>query len=166
MPDTGAAGHSTGGYNQYVALQQICPKATLDKTTAGQASIRFGDGQTKRSIGTTAVPTAFGPIQFHIVDANTPFLLCLSDMDRLNIHYNNITDCLVQGKVVRPVVRKWGHPWLLISQQKQTVAYSHLTEVELKRLHRRFGHPTVSRLYQLLKQSDSNIDIQAIEHLT
>jgi hypothetical protein len=33
MPDTGTAGHSTGGYNQYVALQQICPKATLDKTT-------------------------------------------------------------------------------------------------------------------------------------
>jgi len=35
------------------------------------------------SIKTTDVITPIGKIQFYIVYINTPFLLCLADMDRL-----------------------------------------------------------------------------------
>jgi hypothetical protein len=31
-----------------------------------------------------------------------------------------------------------------------------LTETEMQRVHRRFGHPSVNRLYKLLKHIDHN----------
>ena len=55
---------------------------------------------------------------------------------------------------------------MLLNQQEQIAAYNHLTEVELRRLHRRFGHPSVYRLYQLLQQAGTKVEIEAIEHLT
>ena len=80
-----------------------------------------------------------------------------------------------------PIVRKWGHPWMLLRQRsqersqqhytchlEQSVAWSHLTELELRQLHRRFGHPSVRRLHKLLQRAgyDLKVDRKAIEHLT
>ena len=45
-------------------------------------------------IGLVAVKTLIGLVDFYIVKADTPFLLCLADMDRLQVYYNNITDTL------------------------------------------------------------------------
>jgi hypothetical protein len=42
-----------------------------------------------------AVKTLISLVNFYIVKADTPFLLCLADMDRLYIYYNNITDTLI-----------------------------------------------------------------------
>ena len=39
--------------------------------------------------------TLIGLVNFYIVKADTPFLLCLLDMDRLQIYYNNIIDTLI-----------------------------------------------------------------------
>ena len=54
----------------------------LDTSTKGQIIVQFGIRSTS-SIGTTNVHTLIDEVQFHIVDANTPFLLYLVDMDKL-----------------------------------------------------------------------------------
>ena len=108
--DTGASKKSTAGYGQFRALQQSNPAVELDTSTKGQVTVRFGIGSTS-SIGTANVHTPIGEVQFHIVNANTPFLLCLADMDKLQVYYNNIQDVLVSTREV-PVVRRFGHAFL------------------------------------------------------
>lgn len=166
MPDTGAAGFSTAGHPQVLALQRAYPASTLDTTTAGQAHIRFGSGKPLDSIGTVAVPSPFGTMEFHVVMSNTPFLLCLRDMDRMGIRFDNLTNQLQQGPTIIPVVRKWGHPWMLLNQPERSIAWNHLTDVELRRLHRRFGHPSVGRLHKVLQQSGNDVEVAALEHLS
>ncbi|WYZ42470.1 hypothetical protein EsH8_VI_000169 [Colletotrichum jinshuiense] len=103
MPDSGAARFSTAGYQQLLALQRDDPSITLDTSTAGNANIRFGSGDPLVSLGTTTVPTPFGLITFHVVPTNTPFLLCLQDLDRLGIRFDNLTNVLQQGNTTVPV---------------------------------------------------------------
>ena len=95
--------------------------------------------------------TEIGKIKFQVLDAPTPFLLCLKDMDRLHVYFNNTTNQLVQGRATFPVIRKWGHPWFHLSKAEHGRVF--LTETELRRLHRRFGHPAVERLIRLLKHA-------------
>jgi hypothetical protein len=89
---------------------------------------------------------------FHIFDASTPFLLSLKDMDRLKVYLNNVTNEIVftNGKRRASVIRKWGHPWFFTSKLESAL---YLTDVKLKRLHRRFGHPATDRLCKLLKRA-------------
>jgi len=42
----------------------------------------------------------------------------------------------------------------------------YLTDVELQRLHRRFGHPSVERLQRVLDRAGHDIDKKTLEHLT
>ena len=47
--------------------------------------------------------------------------------------------------------------------KEKALAYSYLTDGELRRLHRRFGHPSVARLYKLLKTAGHPVEIQVLE---
>ena len=165
MPDSGAAGISTAGKNQFLALKRMDSTIKLDKSTAGQHKIRFGKGMAI-SQGTVDVPTPLGVITFHIVPANTPFLFCIQDMDKMNVKLDNLKNVLIQGDTIVPVVRKWGHPWMLLHQLEQSIAWSHLTESELRQLHRRFGHPSVQRLHKVLQRAGHNVKSSAIKELT
>jgi hypothetical protein len=98
LPDTGAANVSTVGREQYLALTQEDLTVTIDMSTAGKASIKFSKGSVTASVGTAKVSTEIGKIDFEVLEAPTPFLLCLADMDRLNVYFNNTTDELVQGE--------------------------------------------------------------------
>jgi len=49
---------------------------------AGAVNVQFGIGLTVL-IGLVAVKTLISLVDFYIVKADTPFLLCLADMDRL-----------------------------------------------------------------------------------
>jgi len=57
------------------------------------------------SIGTTDVNSPIGKVQFYIIKADTPFLLCLADMDRLYIKYNNLKDVIITYIKRVPVVK-------------------------------------------------------------
>jgi hypothetical protein len=88
-------------------------------------------------------------------------------MDRLRIKFDNLENCLIQGDTKVPVTRKWGHAWMLPEDEKErAIAWSHLTDVELRRLHRRVGHPSVQRLYNVLQKAGHEIERSAIEQLT
>lgn len=84
--DTGASNRNTGGINQLKALQRI-QNAKLDTSRAGGSRIRFGAG-TRLSLGTVMVDTPIGRMDFTIVDADVPFLVCLQQLDKLHVHYD------------------------------------------------------------------------------
>lgn len=172
MIDTGASKKSTAGYEQFQALQQVDGTIKLDTSTKGQVSVQFGIGMAS-SIGTVEVYTPIGQVQFHVVCADTPFLLCLADMDNLHIYYNNLKDIIITRIGVVPVVRRFGHPFLLWNSALQSYLIEsfatnpcYLTDVELRRLHRRFGHPSVERLQKLLYRAGHEVDSSTIDKLT
>jgi hypothetical protein len=96
-----------------------------------------------------------------VLDTPTPFLLCLADANRLRAYFNNILNVIVRkdGTTV-PVVRKWGHPFFNVSTNEATLFF---TEVELRRLHRRFRHPRTDRLYTILKAAGYKIDASVLK---
>jgi hypothetical protein len=103
-------------------------------------------------LGFIVIIISIGKIVFHILDASTSFLLSLKDMNRLKIYLNNVTNEIVStnGKRRAPVIRKWGHPWFFTSKLESAL---YLTNVKLKRLHQRFGHPAINRFCKLLKRA-------------
>ncbi|KAM4058782.1 DUF1421 multi-domain protein [Hirsutella rhossiliensis] len=139
----------TAGYSQYIALQREDPSVALDSSTSGQASIKFGNSDSPLT----------HPRKDHVPRPSNPnsLLLCLADMDRLGIYFNNITDTInctnhcTNRPTSIPVVRKWGHPWFFLTKDEESISF--LTETEIRTLHRRFGHPAVPRLHHLLKQA-------------
>jgi hypothetical protein len=115
MIDTGASKRSTAGYGQYLAYKKVCDTTvdtTIDTTEAGAVNVQFGIGSTP-SIGSIVVDMPVGRAEFHIVKADTPFLLCLKDMDTLGVYYNNLTDLLVTPSATVPVIRQFGNPFIL-----------------------------------------------------
>lgn len=164
IPDTGASQWSTGGKGQFQALQRIAP-VTLNTSTAGIARISFSPGEEIIDLGTVEVNTHFGTMTFHSLPVNTPFLLSLKDMDRPGIIFDNTRNRISSGKHFETVERRWGHAFMRLTNDTKSINY--LTENELRRLHRRFGHPSVARLYNLLKQSgNDDVEIGALEQLT
>ena len=59
------------------------------------------------------VKTLISLVNFYIVKADTPFLLCLVDINRLQVYYNNIIDTLI-SPVIAPESK---YITLLITQQ-------------------------------------------------
>ncbi|RFU25514.1 hypothetical protein B7463_g10820, partial [Scytalidium lignicola] len=172
MIDTGASKYFTAGYGQFQALQRVDESIILNSATQGAATVQFGIGSTS-SISSIMVTTPIGQIEFHIVQADIPFLLSITDMDHLGIYLNNLTNNLVTPQGEIPIVRRFGHPFVLWKIPLQALVVESfdqnpcfLTNVELQRLHQRFGHPSVGRLQKILDRAGHDIDKQALEYLT
>src|SRR6266536_1284922 len=105
MLDSRATGISLASEPQVLALQKKDPTIQLDTSTARSNTIRFGKG-TATVKGVVRVPTPLGTITFHVVPTNTPFLLCLQDIDIMRVRFDNLKNILIQGNKIVPVVRK------------------------------------------------------------
>jgi hypothetical protein len=125
---------------------------TLDTRQAGVAQVKFGKSDAMESIGLVNVKTLIRKIIFHILKAFTLFLMSLRDMDRLKIYVNNVTNKIlfINGKRRAFLIRKWGHPWFYVSKLESA---AFLTDVKLRRLYRRFGHPATDRLCKMLERA-------------
>lgn len=95
--NSGASTQSTGGIGQLKALQQLDTSVQLDKNTAGLANFTFGIGSAA-FIGSVDLDSPLGQITFYIVPVNTPFLLCLANMDKHGAFFNNITNQVIQSQ--------------------------------------------------------------------
>ncbi len=144
----------------------------IDESTAGAVNVQFGIGSTS-SVGSITVYSPVGTVAFHVVKADTPFLLSLADMDSLKVYYNNLKNVLVTPTSTIPVIRQFGHPFVLWGKNlRQFITSSlslnpcYLTTAELSRLHRRFGHPSIERLHSLLERAGHDVEKKAIEKLT
>lgn len=160
--DTGAAKVSTVGKDQLRAYLRENPRTIVD-WTPGKTNISFGGQGSISSQGTVQIHNPVGTVTYHVLDTPTPFLLCLADADRLGAYFNNVLNVIVRkdGTTV-PVVRKWGHPFFNVSAAE---AVSFFTEIELRRLHRRFGHPRTERLYTMLKAAGHEVNTSILEEI-
>ena len=89
--------------------------------------------------------------------ADGPTLLSIEDMDRIGLYLNNLYDKLIHPASGQDavVVRGNGHPFVL----SDTHVSCMLTDVELRRLHKPFGHRSTDKLTKLLEKSEiDNID--------
>ena len=68
-------------YSQFLTLQKI-DKVQLNKSIRGTVSVQFKISFIS-SINFIKVATLIGIVKFYIIKINTPFLLCLADMDNL-----------------------------------------------------------------------------------
>jgi hypothetical protein len=152
MPDINTAGVLTAGKPQVKALQKRFSKVTVDTATIGQYGVCFGDNPEITFLETVGVETPFAIVNFAIMPINAPFLFCLANMDRYGV-YLNVKNTLVYGGKTYPVVRKWGHPWLLLDDQEAAIAYFHFIKGELRQLYRRFGHSAAERLHKVLARA-------------
>jgi hypothetical protein len=115
-------------------------------------------------------------ITFHIIKINILLSLCLNDFDRLSIYFNNLINQIVQYEHINMkrrhfVIRRYEHAFLLWKMLIQLLIFEFveknsclLIEIELRRLHRRFEHFSVRRLYEILERSEHEIEFHAIEH--
>ena len=93
--DTGTLKKSIIGYGQYFAYRNTTKDNTdINITQTGAVNVQFSISSTVL-IGSVAVKTPIGLVDFYIVKADTPFLFYLADMDRLQVYYNNIIDTLI-----------------------------------------------------------------------
>ncbi|KZL69756.1 hypothetical protein CT0861_13010, partial [Colletotrichum tofieldiae] len=61
---------------------------------AGEVNICFSRGNLLPLSSTITVLTSFRPINFYVIPINTLFLLYLTNIDCLQIHFNNLTNTL------------------------------------------------------------------------
>lgn len=81
----------------------------------------------------------------HVINEELPILLSLSDINPLGIYLNNLRDELIQHnyKDMADIERFFGYPFI----RWDPVQQSFFTVTELKRLHKRFGHPHSEKLF-------------------
>ena len=61
---------------------------------ANSQRFKFGMGTTS-SKGTVRVKTPLGDLVFYIVEADTPFLLSLHDLNKIGVYFNNLSNQLI-----------------------------------------------------------------------
>ena len=82
MIDIGASKKSTAGYGQYLAYKATNNNADINTTQTRAVNVQFGISLTAL-IRLVKVKTLIGLVNFHVVKADTPFLLCFTDINRL-----------------------------------------------------------------------------------
>ena len=113
MIDISASKKSTTSYGQYFAYKNtITDNTDINTTQIGAVNVQFGIGSAA-SIGSVIIKTLIGPVDFYVIKADTPFLLCLTDIDKLRVYYNNVTDTLIGPAFTLPVIRRFRHPFLI-----------------------------------------------------
>src|SRR6266567_797487 len=82
-------------------------------------NVQFGIGLTIL-IRLVTVKTPIGLVDFYIVKADTPFLLYLVDIDRLQVYYNNVMDTLIgptttlgSKYIILLIIQQFGHLFLI-----------------------------------------------------
>ncbi len=171
MIDSGASVRSIVGYGQYLAFTKNT-SIELDPIKVEAINVQFGIGSIP-SIGSLTIDTSFGLVEFHVIRADTPFLLSLADMDRLKVYFNNVENLLVDKMKISSVIRRFGHDFLLWKNSLHSYITQffefnscYLTDVELRQLHRRFGHSFTLKLHDLLERSGHEVEKAVLKKLT
>lgn len=141
---------STGGVSQYLAY---CTKTglspeinTSQRAFIGFANIRHTSSRNSHNQWLTC--------NIHLHPFYLPFLLSLQDMDRLGIYIDNLSNEVVHKNTNgrAEVTRQWVHAFITWNH----FILCHITEQELRNLHRRFGHHSVQKVNNVLKRATAN----------
>ena len=171
--NSNAATRSTDDIEQLKVLQKIDDTIQLNQSTAGSTNFVFEINSTD-SIGSINISTSIESITFHIINVNIPFLLCLANLDKSGTFFNNVTNEIIQQKPPKShlVFKKYGHAFLLwnifiyVFINESFIQHPcFFIEIEIRRLHRRFGHFSMHRFYQILDRADHEMNQRIIQRL-
>jgi hypothetical protein len=123
MIDSNASTKSTAEYEQYLAFKKHNIDLIIDLNLfrTETMNVQF-DIESASSIESLIIDISFGIVKFHVIKADTSFLLSLADMDRLKVYFNNVINSLIQmintNEILRKkksfsVIRRFGHGFLL-----------------------------------------------------
>lgn len=153
LVDSGCSRFLTGGTAQYLAYCKthgVTPNVDLTK----RASVFFANRK-HQSPGTGLVKfpidSRWAECHVHLLPLYLPILLSLQDMDSIGIYFNNLSNLIIHpaSGESTAVERRWGHAFLSWSP----MTHCHFTEHELRTMHRRFGHPSVQKLANVIAQA-------------
>ena len=111
MIDTDVSKYSTADYEQYLVYKTI-HEVNIDFIKTKTIYVQFGIGSIS-SIKSIDIATPIDRVEFHIIKTNTSFLLCLTNLDRLKIYFNNVQNILVSENKTFSMIRQFEHPFLL-----------------------------------------------------
>ncbi len=77
---------------------------TINNIIAGVVYVQFGIGSTL-FIGLLTIILLVRIVAFYVVKANTLFLLSLTNIDSLQVYYNNLKNTVVTLTTIIPVIR-------------------------------------------------------------
>jgi hypothetical protein len=103
--DTRASGISTARKPQVIALQKLNLSIKINISIAGFYQIKFGAGEIIL-ISIIYITTPISNIPFHVLLTNISFLLCLQDINKLGIQFDNIRNLFVRGNKILPIICK------------------------------------------------------------
>jgi hypothetical protein len=116
MIDSNASTKSTAEYDQYLAFKKnkIDSSIDLDLSRADAVNVQF-DIESASSIESLIIDISFEIMKFHVIKADTSFLLSLADMNRLKVYFNNVENILnmIIQKRKLSVIRRFDHEFLL-----------------------------------------------------
>ena len=102
-------------------------------------------------------------------------MLCLINLDRLSVYYNNINNTLIRKEIETSiifVIRWFGHSFLLWNSilydciiEFFNCNFCFLIEIELRKLHKHFEHFSIKKLTIFLKRSKHDINRSILKKL-
>jgi hypothetical protein len=90
-----AANRSIENIEQFKALERISNNDVKLNTKTVESSIKV-DIDNTLILEFVDLNISLEVITFHIVEVNIPFLLCLNDLNRLSIYFNNLINEMIQ----------------------------------------------------------------------
>ena len=112
MIDMSASRHSTTKYNQYLTYEKYHDDISIDTQKADVLHVQF-DIDAISFMRSIKISTLVKTVEFHVIKTNILFLLCLTDINRLNIYYNNIQNVLVMKNRIISIICRFDHSFML-----------------------------------------------------
>ncbi len=116
--------------------------------------------------------TPIGIVEFHVFEADTPFLLYLEDMDKLNVYFNNLENLPITSLKSVPVGCRFAHLLLFWDESLHSFMENSLnnnlcfsTDTELRQLHHCFRHISESKLHKVLEHAGHKTNKKIIDNL-
>jgi hypothetical protein len=173
MINSRASVRSIVDYEQYLAFINQS-SIELDSIKVEAINVQF-EIKSILSIESLTIDTSFELVKFHVIKANTLFLLSLADMNRLKVYFNNVENLLVDKIKISSIIRRFDHDFLLWKNSYFLHSYivqslnfnlCYLTDVKLRQLHRQFDHSFITKLHDLLKRSNHDVKKAVLKKLT
>jgi hypothetical protein len=114
MIDSDVSTRSIAEYDQYLTFKKNNTDSSTDLNSikADAVNVQF-EIESISSIESFTIDIFFELVKFHVIKANTSFLLSFADMNRLKVYFNNVENLLIDKIKTSSVIRRFGHDFLL-----------------------------------------------------
>ncbi len=111
MIDSKASVRLIVGYEQYLAFIKNT-SIDLNRAKTKAVNVQF-EIESILSLESITIDTSMRLVKFHVIKADTLFLLSLADMNRLKVYFNNVENLLIDKIKILSIIRRFDHDFLL-----------------------------------------------------